>query len=113
MRDVDQRLTQQRQVGERLGVPFELRVAHKSADVHGVRCDLDRVETSDPVDVNEVAGRRKPHVENRDQTLTTCKHLGVIAYLGQDRHGFVHAARCVMNKGGGLHRSDPACSKGS
>jgi hypothetical protein len=56
VRDVDQGLTQQWQGGERAHVAFELRMSNKGADADGVRGDLNRVETGDPVDVDQMSG---------------------------------------------------------
>jgi len=105
-------LTQQWQLGECTLVAFELRMANESADVDAVGLDLDRVETGDPVDVDQVAGGRETHVQDGDQALPTSEHLAVMAELGKYRKRLLHAARRVMNKGGGLHRVDPACPKG-
>ena len=54
MRDVAQRLAQERQHGIRVVVAFEGRVPHQGAHAHPLVGDGDGVEAGDAVDVDEV-----------------------------------------------------------
>ena len=99
MRDVEQRLAQQRLSGIRPVVVFELGVPDQGADPDVLGGDLDRVQAADPVDVDEVGRRGQAHVEDRDEALSAGEDLAVMADLGEHGDGGVDAARRVVLEG--------------
>jgi hypothetical protein len=101
--DVRQSGGQQRHIAGNGGVVFGRRLAHKRAHAHVSVVAFDRVETGDPVEVDEVPEGRESQRHHRDQALPAGQHLGLVAVLAEQRDRFAHARRRVVLESSWLH----------
>ena len=83
MRDVPQRLNDQRLHPRHVGGPLDPPVPGERADPYPGGVGGDRVERADPVDVDDHGGRGEPHVEQRDEALPARQHLPIGPGRGQ------------------------------
>ena len=56
-----------------------------------------------PTDVHERRRAGETEVHHRDQALPAGEELGVVAELGQQRHGLLGGSRTVIGERRGLH----------
>jgi len=59
---------------------------------------VEKIETLDPVDVNQVSGTGKPQLEHWDKALSTGQHLAFIAELIEERERLLRGLRRVIVK---------------
>ena len=101
--DERRRLGEQRHGTHDLGVGADRRLGGAGADPDRAVRTLDTAEGIDPADVDEVLEDRQPEGEHRDEALAPGEHLGFVAELGQQGHGFLGQLRRVVLERRRLH----------
>jgi len=87
-------------------------VSHQRAEPQRAVAFLDAVQTRDPVDVDQMLGRREPEFHHRDQALASRQDLGVLAVLGEQRQGLVERGGPVVLESRWQHAIAPSRASG-
>src|SRR5690349_14480718 len=98
MRDMRHRLREQRQVLLHLLGALHLRMGREGADPDRAAANLYAAELIQRVDVDEELGRRKPHVERRDEALPAREDARPLAMALEELESLRERARFRIGK---------------
>ena len=102
MRDVADRLPQQRMRRRQPPIVLDVAPAHQGAEAHAVVADVDIAEPGNAPQIDEQARRRQAEGENRHQALPAGDD-GRLGIGPEQSDGFPQGARGLVIEGRGFH----------
>ena len=103
MRNVSDRIRQQRRMGRDFGGFQQIDVPGQRADGENLLLHRNSAQLGEATNIDHEFGRDQPQVHRRHQALTARQDLGPVAVTGQQFQRVFDAGRAGVSESRGLH----------